>query len=86
VPSNYSAAAITECDRLVAVLSYQSLVQPKSNGEATLRNGSGCLRNSHVAFGVLGALAVDTRDVELRFHSPGLRHAYVTAITGVGLG
>jgi hypothetical protein len=34
-----------------------------------------------------GALsAFDTRDVKSGFHSPGFRHANVTAITGVGLG
>jgi hypothetical protein len=35
--------------------------------------------------GVLGGLAVDTRDVELGFHSPGLRYANVTEITGAHL-
>jgi hypothetical protein len=40
------------------------------------------LRNGHVAFGVL-LLAVDTHDVELKFHSRRLRHACVTAITEV---
>jgi len=50
-------------------------------------NGAGCF--GHVAFGVLGKgawSAVDTRNVEVGFHSPGLRHANVTAITGIGLG
>jgi hypothetical protein len=28
--------------------------QPTSNSEPTLRDGAGCLRNSHVAFGILG--------------------------------
>jgi hypothetical protein len=36
--------------------------------------------------GVLGALAVDTRDVQLGFHNPGLRDAGVTVITEVNLG
>ena len=46
------------------------------------RTGLRCLRNGHVAFGVL-LLAVHTHDVELKFHSRRLRHARVTAITEV---
>ena len=56
--------------------------QPTSNGEPALRNGAGCLRNSHVAFGVLGDGALSAVDGRVGFHSPGLRHANVTAITG----
>jgi hypothetical protein len=82
VTRHHSATAITEGDRPARVLAHECLVQPTSNGEPTLCSGAWCLRNGHVAFGVL-LLAVDTHDVELKFHSRRLRHARVTAITEV---
>ena len=83
-----SALLRSRSDGSVRVLGHHGSKQPASNSESTLRNGAGCFRNSHVAFGVLGdgALsAVGSRDVEVRSHSPGLRHANVTAITGAHL-
>ena len=86
--SHHFTTAVTEGDGSVRVLGHHGSKQPTSNSESTLRNEAGCFRNSHVAFGVLGdgALsAVGARDVEVRYHSPGLRHANVTAITGAHL-
>jgi hypothetical protein len=64
VSSHHFTTAVTEGDGSVRVLGHHGSKQPTSNSEPTLRNGAGCLRNSHVAFGVLGDgafSAVDTR-------------------------
>jgi hypothetical protein len=54
VLSHHSATAIAEGDRPVRILGCERLESPTSNSKPTLRNGARCLRNSHVAFGVLG--------------------------------
>ena len=82
VASHDFTIAVTEGDGSVRVPGHQGSKQPTSNGEPVLRNGAGCLRNSHVAFGVLGDGALSAVDGRVGFHSPGLRHANVTAITG----
>ena len=63
--------AVTEGDGSVRVLGHHGSKQPTSNSEPTLHNGAGCLRNSHVAFGVLGDEGLVSR-----------RYAEVHSITG----
>jgi hypothetical protein len=84
--SHRFATAVTKRDGPVRVFGHHGSKQPTSNSKPTLRNGAGCLRDSLVAFGVLGngAVSVATNGAELRLHSPGARHANVTAITEEG--
>jgi hypothetical protein len=54
VASHHFTTAVTEGDGSVRVLGHQGAIQLTSNTKPTLRNGAGCLRNSHVAFGDVG--------------------------------
>ena len=54
VSSHHFTTAVTEGDGSVRVLGHHGSKQPTSNSKPTLRNGAGCLRNSHVAFGDIG--------------------------------
>ena len=54
VASHHFTTAVTKGDGPVRVFGHHGSKQPTSNGEPTLRDGAGRLRNSHVAFGVFG--------------------------------
>src|SRR6478735_6536982 len=54
VARHHFTTAVTEGDGSVRVLGHHGSKQPTSNSKPTLRNGAGCLRNSHVAFGDIG--------------------------------